>query len=94
MYAFKHCTRVTIPTSVPRYINFCETISILAGDPLVVPIGVSHISLQHKKYNKGSGRKRTKAWNKGLGLTQVQEGWICDTVHFFVYLWTNANIDF
>ena len=27
---------------------------------LVVPTGVSHISLRHKKYNRGSGRKRTK----------------------------------
>ena len=43
-----------------RYINFFETISILAGDHLVVPIGVLHISLWHKKYNQRNGRKRTR----------------------------------
>ena len=48
----------------------------------MVLIGVSHISLRHKKYNQGSGRKRTK--NKRtirLGSTQVQEGQVCDTLH-------------
>ena len=40
----------------PEYINFFETISILAGDHLVVPIGVSYMSLRHKKYNQESGR--------------------------------------
>ena len=42
------------------------TISIMAGDHLVVPIGVSHISLQHKKYNQGSERKEQRT-NEGLG---------------------------
>ena len=28
----------------PKYVNFFETISILAGDQLVVPIGASNIS--------------------------------------------------
>ena len=59
----------------PEYINFFETISILAGDHLVVPIGVLPISLWHKKYNQGSGRKEQRSNEQyGLGLTQVQEG--------------------
>ena len=49
---------VTITPRPPEYINFFETISILAGDLQVV-------SLRHKKYNQGSGRKRT---NEQYGL--------------------------
>ena len=44
----------------PRYMNFFKPFQVLAGDHLVFPTGVSHISLRHKKYNQGSGRKRTK----------------------------------
>ena len=66
---------MTIPPWSPEYINFFETISILAGDHVVVPMGVSHISLQHKKYNQESGRKEQRTNEQyGLGLTQVQEG--------------------
>ena len=50
---------VTIPPRPAVYTNF-ETISILAGDHLVVPIGVSHISLRHKNYNQGSGGKEQR----------------------------------
>ena len=75
---------VAIP---PPYINFFKPFHFLASDHLVVLIGVSHISLWHKKYNQGSGRKeqRTKEQYE-LGLTQVQEGWFCDTVHSLVHL--------
>ena len=44
----------------PRYINFFKPFQSWPVNHLVVPIGVSHISLRHKKYNQGSGRKRTK----------------------------------
>ena len=79
---------VTIPPlPPPEYINFFETISIFADDHLVVPIGASHISLRHKKYNQGSERKRTNEQTKNiLGLTQKQEGWFCDTVHSFLHM--------
>ena len=50
----------------PRYINFFETFHFLAGDYLEVPIGVSHISLRHKKYNQGSEKKEERT-NEGLG---------------------------
>ena len=49
---------------------------------LVVPIGVSHISLRHKKYNQGSGRKRTK--NKRTIWAWVNSSarrLCCDTLH-------------
>ena len=62
------------PLAPPLH-QFLKTISILAGDLLVVPIGVSHISLRHKKYNQGCGRKEQITNEQyGLGLTQVQEG--------------------
>ena len=48
-----------IPPRPPEYINFF-TISLLGGDHLVDPIGLSHISLRHKKYNQGSGRKEQR----------------------------------
>ena len=69
---------VIIPPAHPEYVNFFKTISILAGDHLVVSIGVSHISSRLQKYNQGIWRKRTKN-KRGLGLTQVQEGQVCDT---------------
>ena len=64
--------------SATRYINFFETISILAGDHQMVPIGVSHISLRHKKYNQGSGRKEQRT-NEGLSQLQMQEEELCNT---------------
>ena len=58
-----YCDNTPSPT---EYINFFETISILAGYHLVVLIGVSHISLRHKKYNQESGRNEQRT-NEGLG---------------------------
>ena len=59
----------------PRYINFFKPFHFLAGDHLGVPIGESHISLRHKKYNQGIGREEQRTNEQyGLGLTQVQEG--------------------
>ena len=64
----------------------------MAGDHLVVPTRVSHISLRHKNNNRGSGRKRTKnkrtiwAWVNSSARRQV-----CDTA-FPVHLQTNADV--
>ena len=80
---------MTIPPQPPEYINFFKPFKSWPVNHLVVPIGVSHISLRHKKYNWGSGRKRTNE-QYGLGLTQVQEGQVCDTA-FPVHLQTNAD---
>ena len=63
----------------PRYINFF-TISILAGDHLVVPIGVSHISLRHKKYNQGSGRKKNKEQTR-TWINASARRLSCDILH-------------
>ena len=51
---------VIIPPRPPEYINLFKPFQSWPVNHLVVPIGVSRISLRHKKYNQGSGRKRTK----------------------------------
>ena len=48
------------PLRGPRTYQLLVTILSWPVIHLVVPIGVSHISLRHKKYNRGNGRKRTK----------------------------------
>ena len=58
-------------TSPPPDTSTSSPFHFLVGDHLVVPIGVSHISLRHKKYNQGSERKEQT--NDMLRLTQVQE---------------------
>ena len=40
--------------------NFFKPFQFWPVNHLVVPIGLSHMSLQHKKYKRGSGRKKTK----------------------------------
>ena len=52
----------------PRYIKFFKPFQVLADDHLVVPTGVSHTSLRHKKYNQWSGRKRTKKKTNAMDL--------------------------
>ena len=64
------------------------------GDHLVVPIGVSHISLRHKEYNQGSGRKRTNeqyAWvkcKKGDSVTLCIPLCICR----LILAWVSSEI--
>ena len=53
-------TYVTIPLRPPVLIDFFETILSWPVIHLVVPIGVSHISLWPQEIHRGSGRKRTK----------------------------------
>ena len=50
---------------------------------LVVPTGISHISLRHKKYNRGRAGEKEQRRNEHyrLSLTQVQEGLFRDTLH-------------
>ena len=62
----------------PQYVNFFETISIfLAGDQLVLLIGVSHISswLQEIQSREWEEREQT---NNMLGLIQAQEEELCN----------------
>ena len=73
---------VTIPLRPLECINFFETFQTWPLNHLVVPIGVSHISLRHKKYNQRSGRKRTK--NKRTIRVWVNSSarrLSCDTLH-------------
>ena len=53
-----HC--VTIPPRPLVTSTSSKPFHFLAGDHLVVPIGVSHISSRLQKYNQESGRKKNK----------------------------------
>ena len=58
---------VTLPLRPPRYINFFELFHFCtAGDQLVVPIGVTHISLPlHQiqlREQETKKNKRTNTW--------------------------------
>ena len=65
--------------SAPEYIIFFEPFDFLAGDQLMVPIGVSHIFLRLQKYKEGSGRKRTnEQTNNMLRFTQSAEEELCN----------------
>ena len=61
---FHHVWRY--PFGPPRYIHFFEPFHFFtAGDQLVVPVGVSHISLRYKNTIEGAEEKRTNeqyAW--------------------------------
>ena len=52
----------------------------MAGDQLVAPSGVTHISLPLQEYDRGSGRKReqTNKHEQCLGLTQSRRR-VCNT---------------
>ena len=52
-----------------------------AGDQLVVPIGVTHISLPLHQIQSREQEKKKEQTNKRLGLTQVQKGSYA-TLHF------------
>ena len=64
----------------PTVTSTSSPFHFLAGDHLVIPIGASHISLRHKKYNQGSGRKEQRT-NEQYGLVQLQgqEDELCNT---------------
>ena len=64
---------VTLPPQPPRYINFFKPFHFTAGDQLVVPIGVSHISLLLQVIQSREREKKEQT-NNMLGLTQVQKG--------------------
>ena len=58
------CVCETIPPRSPEYVNFFKPFHFLAGDQLVVPIGVSHISswlqeIQSREWEERTKNKRT-----------------------------------
>ena len=57
---FEMFWRRTIPPRPPVYINFFKPFQVLAGDHLVVPTGVSHISLWLQEIQSREWEKRTK----------------------------------
>ena len=60
---------VTLPPRPPRYINFFEPFHFTAGDQLVVPIGVSHISLRLQEI-------QSREWEKKNKRTNEQNAWV------------------
>ena len=60
---------VTMPLRPPWYINLFKPFQVLAGDSSSGPLGYFTFLYGRKKYNRGSGRKRTNEQN-GLGSTQ------------------------
>ena len=48
----------------PPYVNLLEPFPFLAGDQLVTPIGVTHISYHYKNTIEGTGEKRTNEQNE------------------------------
>ena len=77
------CTLCDNTHSAPRYINFFETISILAGDHLVVTIRASHISswlqeIQSREWEERTKNKeQTRAW-----FNSSARRLSCDTLHY------------
>ena len=67
--------------SRPRCNNFFETILSWPVIHLVVPIGVSHISLWPQEIQSREWEKKNKEQtdNKGLGQLKLQEGEFCNT---------------
>ena len=64
---------MTLPLRPPRYINFFEPFHFTAGDQLVVPLGVSHISLPLQEVQLREWEKKKERTNNMLGLTQGQK---------------------
>ena len=79
--------------SAHAYVNLFEPFHFFtAGDQLVVPIGVTHISLRLQEYNQGSGRKENKR-TKRLGLTQVKkESYVTLCMCRLTLVWTQAKL--
>ena len=66
-----------------------------AGDQLVVPRGVTHISLPLQEYNRGSGRKRGQTNKHEQWLTQEQKGsmqhYNSDSIYGLTLAWITSE---
>ena len=81
-----------VPLRPLRYINFFEPFHFFtAGDQLVVPIGVTHISLPlYQIQSREQEKKKKKRTNEQtLRVNSSAEGELCNTVH----VQTNACVD-
>ena len=54
------CFCVTLAPRPPRYINFFEPFHFTADDQLLVPIGISHISLRLQEIQSREWEKKNK----------------------------------
>ena len=82
-------TRVTLLLRPPLYTNFVEPFNFFtAGDQLVVPIGVTHISLRLQEI-------QSREWEKKR--TNEQHAWVNSSAEEklcnFVHMLTNASVD-
>ena len=68
---------MTIPPRPPRIRQLLQTISILAGDQLAVPIGASHISSWLQEIQSKEWEEREQM-NNMLGFIQAQEEELCN----------------
>ena len=88
MYRFTSFCFVTLPLWPTRYINFFEPFHFTVGEQLVVPIGVTHISLPLQEIQSREWEEREQT-NKTLRVNSIAEGELCNIVH----VQTNASVD-
>ena len=69
----------------PPYVNLLEPFPFLAGDQLVVPIGVTHISLPLQEYNRRNRRKE-RTNEQTLGVNSRAERELCNTLHSWLHI--------
>ena len=82
---------MTIPLGPPRYINFFEPFHFTAGDQLVVPIGVSHISLRLQEIQS---RERERKNKRTICLSQFKcKKGVMQHCISCVHMYTNASVD-
>ena len=87
-YICRHGKYVTLLFRPTRYINFFEPFYFFtAGDQLVVPVGVSHISLPlHQiQSREQEEREQTNKTNNMSGVNSSAERELCNTA-FPVYI--------
>ena len=86
-----------IPHSPPHTFIILLTIHFLAGDQLVVPRWVMHISCHYKNTIEGTGENKTneQTWTICLGLTQEQKGsmqhYISDSIYGLTLAWITSE---
>ena len=88
---------MTSPPRPPRYINLFETFRFLAGDHLVVPIGVSHIFLrlqeiQSREWEKNNKRLRNEQYEPGVNSKCKTRSYVTLCIPVSIYRLTLAWI--
>ena len=86
------------PLRPPPYVNLLEPFHFFtAGDQLVVPRGVTHISCHYKNTIEGTGENKTNEQTRTicLGLTQEQKGsmqhYNSDSIYGLTLAWITSE---